>query len=108
MSTLTVHGYHQGVSAVIVADTAEKHPLSGIIAQAPVTLTAALEATTGTTVVLGGTGPEVVASLDTIEGVLAAAHAAPGFEITGLDGDVPESYPGHEPESDRPRGEVVH
>jgi hypothetical protein len=109
MSSITVRGYHHGVSVALVADDAETpHPVNGIITQAPPRLLAALDGTSGRRTVLGGTGAEVTAGLDTLDGVLAALHATPGVEITDVDGDIPATYPGHEPDDERPRDEIVH
>lgn len=87
----TVQGYRDGVSYALVADTASKDELRGIVTQGPSAVIAAVEALTGQTFPITHTSKPVKVSLTDPLGLLAGL--AQTTEITSVDGDVPPGWP---------------
>lgn len=101
----TVHGYLDGVSYALVADTSSKDEDRGIVAQGPDDVIAAVEALTGRSFPITPTGEDAKVSLTNPLGLLVGL--AQVTEITSIEGDLPPGWPGSK-KTPHPSEFVVH
>jgi hypothetical protein len=100
----TVHGYLDGVSYALVADSTAKDELRGIVTQGPVSVIAAVESLTGQRFPLTPTSAPVEVSLTDPLGLLAGLAQA--TQITSVEGDMPDGWPDKVADSERVAGPV--